>query len=314
MTDYNTLQKRRNMVVGGFVIIALLAFIYMIYKFKELPIVVSRWRSFQIMVNFPNARGAQENTPVEYCGRPIGRVTNVSPPFLYRDERGRAYHQVKVSIAIKKDYANIIPSNVDIKLMRRGLGSSYIEFQRDPNEPPEPLYPERPETAFLVDEMVLQGSTGMTSEFLPPEFQNEVKTLVSSINTLANNVNKIIGDRENQANLKQTLANITTLTERATAMTEQARETLKSVGQLSDAGTEAVQNTAEQLDGTLTELREILSKANSGDGTAARLLNDGRLYENLLDSVEELKMTLEQLKIFATDMNEKGRIPIKPIW
>lgn len=312
MTDYNTLQKKRNMVVGGFVIIAFLAFIYMIYKFQELPLVVSRWRSFQIMVNFPNASGAQENTPVQYCGYQIGRVINVSPPFLYRDERGRAYHQVRVTMAVENKYTSI-PSNVDIKLMRRGLGSSYIELLRDPNKLPEPLDTERPETAFLVDEMELQGSTGMTSEFLPPEFQNEVKTLVGSINTLANNVNKIIGDRENQANFKQTLVNITALTERATAMTEQARKMLESMGQLSDAGTEAVQNTAEQLDGTLTELREILSKANSGDGTAARLLNDGRLYENLRDSVEELKMTLEQLKIFATDMNEKGRIPIKPI-
>jgi len=305
MTDYNTLQKRRNMIVGGFVVVALCAFLYMVYKFQELPIVMGRFRSFQIMVNFPNARGAQENTSVEYCGRQIGRVIDVSPPFPFRDEQGRTYHQIKVTMAVENKYVNI-PSNVDIKLMRRGLGSSYIELRRDPNKPPEPLDPERPETAFLVDEMELQGSTGMTSEFLPPEFQNEVKTLVGSINTLANNVNKIIGDRENQANFKQTLVNITALTERATAMTEQARKMLESMGQLSDAGTEAVQNTAEQLDGTLTELREILSKANSGDGTAARLLNDGRLYENLLDSSEELKMSLEQLKTFTTDLNDEG--------
>ena len=314
MTDYNTLQKRRNMVVGGFVVIALVAFIYMIYQFKELPRIVSRWRSFEIMVNFPNAPGAQENTPVKFCGYEIGRVIHVAPPSPYEDEQGRRYHHVKVTIAIEKDYVNIIPSNIDIKLMKRGLGSSYIELRRDPNKPPEPLYPERPETAFLVDKMVLWGSTGVTSEFLPPEFQEEIKTLVGSINTLANSVNKIIGDQENQANFKQTLANITALTEQATAMTEQARKMLKSVGELSDAGTEAVQNTAEQLDGTLTELREVLSKVNRGDGTAARLLNDGRLYENLLDSSEELKMSLEQLKTFTTDMNEKGRIPIKPIW
>ncbi|GAG83056.1 unnamed protein product, partial [marine sediment metagenome] len=86
MTDYNTLQKRRNMIVGGFVVVALCAFLYMVYKFQELPIVMGRLRSFQIMVNFPNARGAQENTPVEYCGRQIGRVIDVSPPFLFRDE------------------------------------------------------------------------------------------------------------------------------------------------------------------------------------------------------------------------------------
>jgi phospholipid/cholesterol/gamma-HCH transport system substrate-binding protein len=314
MTDYNTLQKRRNMIVGGFVIIAFVAFIYLIYKFQELPVIVGRIRSFELLVNFPNAPGAQENTPVKYCGRQIGRVTNVSPPFLYEDKQGRRYHHVRVTISIEKKYVDSIPSNVDIKLMKRGLGSSFIDFRLDPDKDLEPLDPADSKTIYLMDGMVLDGSASSMSEFLPPEFQEEIKTLVGSINTLANNVNKIIGDRENQANFKQTLANITTLTERATAMAEQGREMLKSVKELSDTGAEAVQNTTEQLDGTLTELREILSKVNSGDGTAAKLLNDGRLYENLLDTVEELKMSSEQLKIFTTDINDKGRIPIKPVW
>lgn len=131
MADYNTLQRKRNMIVGGFVVVALCAFLYMVYKFQELPIMVGQLRSFQIMVNFPNAPGAQPNTPVQYCGYQIGRVTNVSPPFLYEDNQGRMYHHIKVTISIEKEYVDI-PSNVDILLMKRGLGSSYIEFQLDP--------------------------------------------------------------------------------------------------------------------------------------------------------------------------------------
>ena len=50
----------------------------------------------------------------------------------------------------------------------------------------------------------------------------------------------------------------------------------------------------------------LLSKINSGDGTAAKLLNDAELYENLLDSSEELKLALEQLKEFATETKDKG--------
>ena len=298
MTDYNTLQKRRNMIVGGFVIIALLAFIYMIYKFQELPIIVGRIRSFEVLVNFPNAPGAQENTPVQYCGYQVGRVTNVSPPFLYTDGQGRRYHHVRVTIAIEKKYIDI-PSNVDIKLMKRGLGSSYIDFQLDPDRPLEPLDPADSSTMFLMDGMVLDGSAGISSEFFPKEVQSKIEALVDSINTLASNINDIIGDPENKANIKQALANVS-------VMTGQATKTFKSIKDLSDTSTEAVKNTAEQLDGTLVELRMVLSKANKGDGTAARLLNDGRLYENLLDSSEELKMSLEQLKTFTTDLNEEG--------
>jgi ABC-type transporter Mla subunit MlaD len=298
MADYNTLQKRRNMIVGGFVVIAFCFFIWMVALFGELPVAVSQLRSFKVMVNFPNAPGAQENTPVQYCGYQIGKVISVSPPFLFRDEQGRTYHQVKVTLAIEKRYIDI-PSNVDIKLMKRGLGSSYIEFVVDPAKPLTPMDPERPETAYLVNGMVLQGSAGMSSEFFPLEVQDKIEALVDSVATLAGNINDIIGDRENQVNIKQTIANITT-------MTGQATETFKSIKDFSDAGTEAVQGTAEQLDGILAELRVILDKIDNGDGTAGRLINDGRLYENLLDSSEELRMALEQLRNLATEAREKG--------
>lgn len=299
MSDYNTLQKRRNMIVGGFVIVALCAFLYMVYKFQELPIVMGRLRSFQIMVNFPNARGAQENTPVEYCGRQIGRVIDVSSPFLFQDEQGRAYHQVKVTIAIEKEHIGI-PSNVDIKLMKRGLGSSYIDLQFDPKKPLEPLDPADPRTMYLMEGMVLAGSTGVASEFFPKEIQNEIKALAVSIKTLANNINAIIGDRDNKASIKQTLANVS-------AMTDQFTRTLKSIEGLSDTSTDAIKNTADRLDETLVELQQVLAKVNTGDGTAARLLNDGRLYDNLLDTVKELKATSKQLRVITTDIKEGRR-------
>lgn len=307
MTDYNTLQKRRNTIVGGFVVVALCAFLYMVYRFQELPIWVTGLRSFEIMVNFPNARGAQENMIVEYCGRPVGRVINVSLPSPFRDEQGRAYRHINVTIAIKKKYAGI-PSNVDIKLVKTGLlgmGSSYIDLQLDPNKPLEPLDPARPETAFLFDEMPpLQGSMDTTSEFIPKNVQNNIKSFVDAVNALAKNINDIIGDADNKANIKQTLANVNDLTDRAT-------RALKSIEDFSDVSAEAIGNTAEQLDSTLAELQMVLKKVHTGDGTAAMLLNDGRLYDNLLDTTVELKITSEQLKIITTDIKEGRRKLIK---
>jgi phospholipid/cholesterol/gamma-HCH transport system substrate-binding protein len=298
MADYNTLQRKRNMIVGGFVVVALCAFLYMVYKFQDLPVVVGKLRSFQIMVNFPNAPGAQKNTPVQYCGYQVGRVTNVSPPFLYEDRDGRGYHQIKITIAIEKKYVDI-PSNVNILLMRRGLGSSYIDLQVDPQKSLEPMDPAEPRSMYLMEGMVLAGSTGMASEFFPKDVQNKIESLVDAVSALANNINDILGDPDNKANIKQTLANVNTLTVQAT-------KTFESIQTFSDAGTGAVENTADRLDATLTELQMVLAKVNTGQGTAARVLNDGRLYENLLDSSEELKLSLEQLRIFVNDINEKG--------
>jgi len=295
MADYETEQKKRNLIVGGFVIIAFCAFCLMVFVFGELPIAVSKFRSFEILVDFNSAAGVQKNTPVKYCGYQVGKVINVMAPQSVTDRTsGQSFHQVKVTLAIEKQYSTI-PSHVNVMLMKRGLGSSFVELEVDLNKPLTPLYPDQPESVYLMDKMVLSGSTGMVSEFIPPDIQEKLEKIVDSIGDLTANANKIIGDAENQANIKKTLANLT-------EVTEQTTETLKSVTLFSSAGTE----TTENLNYTLSELRNVLGKLNEGDGTAARLINDGQLYENLLDSSLELQMALEQIKILADNIQKKG--------
>jgi phospholipid/cholesterol/gamma-HCH transport system substrate-binding protein len=288
------------MVVGAFVLIALTAFIWMLMMFGDLPVVVNRYRSYQVLINFPSAPGAQRDTPVNYCGYQIGRVFHVSPPFLFTDEAGRSFHQVKVTCLIDEKYTDI-PANAEVKLMKRGLGSSYIEFFWDPVQglPVE-------EPRYLQDQIVLQGSTGMVSEFFPPEVQKKLENLVDSIGALANNANEIIGNEANQSNIHLMLANV----QEATA---QANETLRSIRTLSDRGAEQVERVAGQvvlianrLDAALSQLQQVIAKINAGEGTAGRLMTDGRLYENLLDSSEEMQLAIEQLKKWATDAREKG--------
>jgi hypothetical protein len=70
MTDYNTLQKRRNYIVGAFVLIAFIAFVVMLNKFRDLPLFVSQYRSFLVMGKFTDAPGVQSETPVQFCGQP----------------------------------------------------------------------------------------------------------------------------------------------------------------------------------------------------------------------------------------------------
>jgi phospholipid/cholesterol/gamma-HCH transport system substrate-binding protein len=123
---------------------------------------------------------------------------------------------------------------------------------------------------------------------------------VDSVSALANNINDIIGDADNKANVKQTLANVN-------ALTDQATKTLESIQGFTDTGTDVIAKTADRLDATLAELQMVLAKANTGDGTAAKLLNDGRLYDNLIDTTEELKVTSEQLKIITTEIKERKR-------
>jgi phospholipid/cholesterol/gamma-HCH transport system substrate-binding protein len=317
VSDYETTQQRRNIIVGVFVIFAICALGVMIYKFGDLPSSVAGLRSFQVFVQFPTAPGVETDTPVRFCGYQIGRVTDVMAPEIRIDKKTNlSYHQTVVVLSIDRKYVNI-PSNVEVKLMTRGLGSSYIELKVDPALPLAPLDPNRPETKYLVHRMLLQGSTGMTSEFFPEESQKKLEELVGGIKAFIDNANEVFGDPNNKKNFKIMLANLS-------EATDQATKTLKEFEKLSAAGTTTLKNadtkveevvtalvdTSAELSKATAQLRLILEKINTGQGSAARLLNDGRFYENLLENTQQIKLLVEELKAFVAQAREKG-LPLK---
>lgn len=328
MSDYESAQRRRDVIVGIFVILGLAALGWMIFKFGDLPTAVSRIKSFQVYVKFPSAPGVQKDTPVRFCGYQIGRVTTVMAPRIMEDSNtGREYHQTLVVLSIDKNYTDI-PSNVDAKLMTRGLGSSYIELKVDPEKlPAPPLDPNQPETAYLTEGLTLQGSTGITSEFFPEESQKKLNNLVDDIGTFIGNANDIIGDPNNKENVKATLAhmsqateNISVAMERATEVMDSAQQTLVEYKNLAQTGTETLKsadakaerlvaslvNTSADVSKAISQLRLAMEKVNAGQGTAGRLINDGRLYEKLLESTEQLNVLLKDFKDLIDKVSEKG--------
>ena len=317
MSDYETTQRRRNMIVGVFVVVGIFALVWLIFKFGDLPTAVTKMGSFEVYVQFPTAPGVQQDTPVRFCGYQIGRVTEVMAPDRREDlETGLKYYQTVVILSIDKSYVNI-PSNVEIKLMTRGLGSSYIELKQTPGKPLEPLDPNRPETKFLVDKVLLQGSTGITSEFFPEESQKKLDELVDGIIALIANANDVIGSPDNKENLQKILVNLTEASEHAKETIQEFRKfavagttTLISADAKAEELVVAMVDTSEEIGKAATRLRLILEKISSGQGSAARLINDGRFYENLLENTQQIQLLLEELKSFVAEARNKG-VPIK---
>ena len=346
MSEYETTQRKRNVLVGLFVVIGACALAGLLFKFNDFPGIYTKIRSFEVFVQFPTAPGVQEDTPVRFCGYQIGRVTAVMSPELRKDLiTGQQYHQTVVVLGIDKRFTNI-PSNVEVKLMTRGLGSSYIELKIDPSElPAPPLDPNCPESCFLMDKLLLQGSTGVTSEFFPAESQKKLDELITGLKTFITNANDILGDPNNKANFKATLANLTDASKEAADRLRQAKDTLEHVKdtlskasqaieqakpaiedfrKLAAAGTDTLKNfdakaerlvvvladASGELGRTAAELRLTLEKINSGDGTAGRLVNDGKLYEKLLENTEQVKSMVEQIKAFVEQARLRG-LPLK---
>lgn len=309
MSDYETMQRRRSMVVGVFVIVAVVAFFWLVFKFGDLPGLVSEVRSYEVRIQFPSAPGVQRDTPVRFCGYQIGRVSEIRPPDVLKDlNTGQYYHQTVVKISIDNQFKDI-PDVVEAKLMTRGLGSSYIELR----VPPIDLRKGK----FLVEGSLLQGTAGMTSEFFPEESQKKLDDLITGIAAFVNNTNDIVGDAENKANIKAALANLA-------KASQQATEVMKELSEMSAVGKTTLQNTdarmelltsslvgtSEKLSEVMKQLDTILTKVNSGDGTAGKLINDGRLYEQLLEDSKQLGLVLQDLKSFVDESKQKG-VPIK---
>jgi phospholipid/cholesterol/gamma-HCH transport system substrate-binding protein len=297
------------MVVGIFVIVAVIAFFWLIFKFGDLPVLVSEIRSYEVKIQFPSAPGVQKDTPVRFCGYQIGTVTDVKPPNILQDRNTKQwYHQTLVIISIENQFKDI-PDIVDAKLMTRGLGSSYIELSVPPLDVRE--------GKFLVEGSLLQGSSGVTSEFFPAESQKKLDDLVTGIAAFVKNSNDVIGDAENKANLKAALTNLVEASKQAGDAIRQLQEAAvagKTMLQNADVRTAqlttSIVTTSDKLGEVMTHLESVLEKIDNGEGTAGKLVNDGRLYEQMLEDSKQLNLVMLDLKSFVVESKGKG-IPIK---
>ena len=165
----------------------------------------------------------------------------------------------------------------------------------------------------MIEENWLQGSTGITSEVLPEESQKKLDGLVKDIRTLIANANDIIGSPNNKENLQKILANLTEATEQAKKTMQEFREfavagttTLKNADAKTEELVVAMVDTSQEIGKVATRLWLILEKINNGQGSAAKLINDGRFYEDLLENSQQLKLLLQEVRDFIAESREKG--------
>ena len=270
----------------------------------------------------PNRPRRHEGYPRAFCGYQIGRVTTVLATQVGGDlNTGQEYHQTLCVLSINKSiYRHPFQRRSQADDAR--AGSSYLELKVDPKKlPAPPRYEGDPTSCFLKEGMPLQGSTGITSEFFPEESQEKLDQLVDGIRAFINNANHIIGDPNNQKNFKATLANVSKTSDafpaavdQAVAMMKDAQKTMEEFRKLAATGTDVVKNTDGRIDQltdsmvatsneigkSAVQLRLAVEKINGGQGSAGLLLNDGRLYEGLLEDtttrhrVEGLQGTARQ--------------------
>jgi ABC-type transporter Mla subunit MlaD len=166
---------------------------------------------------------------------------------------------------------------------------------------------------------------------LVPKLASAVDTFKANIDkagTLIDSMNRVVGDEKSQKNITLALENFRITSERAANVAQKLEALSTKADTRFDevaTNTNKLLNTAQgrvdeigklmgdrlvQIAKTIDQFEAITRKINEGNGTAAMLLNDPALYENLVDVSKEMKLTVLDLKRLVEQWEQEG-VPFK---
>jgi len=126
-------------------------------------------------------------------------------------------------------------------------------------------------------------------------------------------LHRLLGDEQNQANFRAALAEgaeamaaVKNLAEEARtsvrSVTRTATTTGQSIGKISDA----LIDNAEKVSAVMSTLNRTLTKMESGKGSAGKLLNDPKLYDDLVDATDQLSKLMTELRALIKTWKAEG--------
>jgi ABC-type transporter Mla subunit MlaD len=145
---------------------------------------------------------------------------------------------------------------------------------------------------------------------------------------LIENLNKVVDNEQSRRNIEEAIANFKKTSETATRIAANFEKLSTKadtrLDELANSGQKLLSTTEKRIDETASQLADRLAqvarildnvqsltqKVNEGQGTAAMLLNDPVLYENLLDTSRQLNITISTLKRVLDQWEQEG-VPFK---
>jgi phospholipid/cholesterol/gamma-HCH transport system substrate-binding protein len=278
------------------------------------------WSKDTLLIGrYSNVQGLQNSNPVMINGLQVGQVYKISTE---KDMR-----EIIVAMNITKDI--YIPKNSIATIKSNPLGTPSIEI----------VLGSATEHLKNKDSILTENSVGLFNEVLkkvdPVLF--EVKKALSSVDSLVGNFNSMV-DPNAKNNIAATLANLNKVTAAMVTSTASLNSLLntqtgalaKSMNNVSDITSNFasnndkinsvvsnldktttkfanlnLQNTLDNLDKAINEMKSLVENVNKSDGTLGKLLNDPTLYKNLASSGNKLNLLLDDVR-----MNPKRYINI----
>lgn len=262
-------------------------------------------RSDKIYAEFPNVEGLQVSNPIFINGLQIGKVYRMV-------EKDKNLSGVIVTISLSKDIN--IPKNSVATISSELLGTTSVKIRlgnsTDYIQDGDTL--QTAKTLGLADK--LQSSLDPTlasvnktlasldlvlqnlNSTLDPHTKNNLQSIIANLTNSSKSLEKLLDAQTGM--LAKTLANAESVTGNFAKNNEKINTTVdnleKATSKLANAKfDEAISS----LQGTLTKLESAVDKVNSNQSSLGALLNDRKLYDQILQTNRSLTTLLDDLRM-----------------
>jgi len=228
--------------------------------------------TIEIKSRFTQVAGLQEGAPVQFQGINVGRVQTVQLP-------ASPGEQIVVTMSIATRASHLIRKNTAAQIKSDGLVGEQIIVLVNPEEIDDPaeaddfLPGEDPFDLFEITDRAL--ASVQTFEKAAIAFE----TIMIDVQRGEGTLGRIVYD--------------STLYVELVSTTNETRRILNGLANSAEANAQILVDLASEA---TSGIQGILAKADSGDGTLARFLNDPAVFEALLATTDSLQVIASDLR------------------
>ncbi|MBC7902875.1 MAG: MCE family protein [Gemmatimonadaceae bacterium] len=259
----------------------------------------------EIFAVFQKVDGLANSNAVTINGLQVGKIQEMK-------ERNRNLDGIVVAISLSKDI--IIPRNSFATINKDLLGTATVAITLG-DAPEEVRNGDTLLTRFtagIIDDVkaalnpTLAGVNGAVTSldsllevigtYFDPNTKNNFHTIIGNLTRSTANLQKLL-DTQTGA-LAMTLGNVNSFTGNLAKNNEKINTTLANLetttGKFANL---KVEEAVTSLNESMSELKVLIAKANSNNGSIGLLLNDPKLYRNLESTTYKLNILLDDLRV-----------------
>jgi phospholipid/cholesterol/gamma-HCH transport system substrate-binding protein len=259
---------------------------------------------------FDDIQGLQPSAAVQVKGLAIGRVTKIEL---------NEGNKVRVSLAVSNK-VKVTPGTAVNLISADLLGTKVLSLEVAPGTTEmedESVLPSKIEGGLLdnisgeispliedlrhvvmVLDTVMVGVNNMLSDTTRQHLQSSVASMDVAMKNFAQLSSKLNRESETMASI---MRNANSVTSNLAANNREITNIIKNTNAFSkQLSTIPLEQTMKDLEATTAQMRGIMDKINSSNGSLGLLVNDKRLYNNLNQSLSTLDLLLADMKRHPT--------------